>query len=375
MQLVDINEIRDLVIAHEKFDHVDDNFTFYYDESNNIRKLHLTTRGLNVNKAGNFVLAGIVHKGSYHSANFDTLIINLKLQKSTNEVKLKHIGRGSFVDILKSKTLSILLQWLIDNELYIHCFTLNVLYWSITDIVDSIIENLTEQERCFYITINQQIKNDLYKVILSNEELFLEKLREFDYPDIKPNKIKDFSIFLVAFVQNNSESLDRWRRNNINMFVEKALNSDELLFVMDEEKHILISDFFTFYLRNVFLFKNSNHIFDVEKEIESIFNQTELLDRGETIKNYSFVDSKESVEVQISDILAGLFAKYSAFLTDTKHEHLDVIRSNLDSQQRTNMQLLKILIDKSDEVSRGFFHRVVSEDEVQKNIRFMHSKL
>lgn len=159
------------------------------------------------------------------------------------------------------------------------------------------------------------------------------------------------------------------------MFVERALNSDQLFFVMDEDKHILISDFFIFYLRNVFLFKNSNHIFDIEKEIESTFNQTELLDRGETIKNYSFVDSKKSVEVQTSDILAGLFAKYSAFLTDTKHEHLDVIRSNLDSRQRTNMQLLKILIDKSNNVSRGFFHRVVSEDEVQKDIRFMHSKL
>jgi len=38
----------------------DDRFTFYYDETNNIRKLYLLETGFNVAKHDNFVIGGIV---------------------------------------------------------------------------------------------------------------------------------------------------------------------------------------------------------------------------------------------------------------------------------------------------------------------------
>ncbi len=138
----DVNEMRKPFIEHEKLECIDDLFTFYYDESNNIRKLHLTSKGLNVDKACNFVLAGIVHKGETHCADFDALRRSLNIQLSAKEIKLKHIGTGSFENILKSKKLGVLLKWLIDNNFYLHYFNLNVLYWSIVDIIDSIIDNL-----------------------------------------------------------------------------------------------------------------------------------------------------------------------------------------------------------------------------------------
>ena len=97
----DVNEMRKPFIEYEKLECVDDKFTFYYDESNNIRKLHLTSKGLNVEKSCNFVLAGIVHKGEYHSADFELLKKSLCLQKSVKEIKLKHIGKGSFESVLE----------------------------------------------------------------------------------------------------------------------------------------------------------------------------------------------------------------------------------------------------------------------------------
>lgn len=370
----DVNEMRKPFIEYEKLECVDDKFTFYYDESNNIRKLHLTSKGLNVEKSCNFVLAGIVHKGECHSADFELLKKSLCLQKSVKEIKLKHIGKGSFESILESEKLNTILQWLLDNDFYIHYFSLNVLYWSIVDIVDSVIENLDPVEREFFIQSHMSVKSDLYKVIVSNETLFLEKLREFEYPNIKSDRVNEFANFLVGFVKENSEVLSEGRKYLLNKFMEGAEGSAELFFIMNEKDHVLISDFFIYYLRNTYLFKNSKHFFDEEKEIEAIFNKYDLVDQGVVINNYSFVNSEEMLEVQISDVLAGFLAKYSTFLSDTSKDQIKTIKNGLNPRQLSNLKLLEKLIDKSDAVSRGFFYRTVSEDEYLKNNYFMHSQ-
>lgn len=370
----DVNEMRKPFIEYEKLECVDDEFTFYYDESNNIRKLHLTPKGLNVEKSCNFVLAGIVHRGECHSADFELLKKSLCLQKSAKEIKLKHIGKGSFESILKSEKLNTLLQWLLDNDFYIHYFSLNVLYWSIVDIVDSVIENLNHVERQFFIQAHMLVKSDLYKVIVSNESLFLEKLRDFEYPNIKSDRVGEFANFLVSFVKGNSEALSEDRKYLLNKFMEGAEGSTELFFIMNEKDHILVSDFFIYYLRNTYLFKNSKHFFDEEKEIEAIFNKYDLVDQGVIINNYTFVNSEEMLEVQVSDVLAGLLGKYSTFLSDTGKDQIKIIKNNLSQQQLSNLNLLEKLIDKSDAVSRGFFYRCVSEDEYLKNNYFMHGQ-
>lgn len=370
----DVNEMRKPFIEYEKLECVDDEFTFYYDESNNIRKLHLTSKGLNVEKTCNFVLAGIVHRGECHSADFEFLKKSLCLQKSAKEIKLKHIGKGSFENILKSEKLNTLLQWLMDNDFYIHYFSLNVLYWSIVDIVDSVIENLNHVERQFFIPSHMLVKSDLYKVIVSNESLFLEKLRDFEYPNIKSDRVEEFANFLVSFVKENSEALSEDRKYLLNKFMEGAEGSTELFFIMNEKDHVLISNFFIYYLRNTYLFKNSKHFFDEEKEVEAIFNKYDLVDQGVIINNYSFVNSEEMLEVQVSDVLAGLLGKYSTFLSDTDKDQIKIIKNNLSKKQLGNLHLLEKLIDKSDAVSRGFFYRTVSEDEYLKNNYFMHGQ-
>ena len=140
---------------------------------------------------------------------------------------------------------------------YLHYFNLNVLYWSIVDIVDSIIDKLDYPDDQFFIQSHMLVKSDLYKVITSNEDLFLKKLREFEYPNIKEDKVSEFTSFLISFVKSNSDILDDDRKYLLNKFMEGAEGVTELFFIMNEKDHILISNFFIFYLRNIYLFKNS----------------------------------------------------------------------------------------------------------------------
>ncbi|EHF3472149.1 hypothetical protein J1C15_003145, partial [Proteus mirabilis] len=91
---MDVNKLREMLIEHNGLQNTDEVYTFYYDETNNIRKLYLKDSGFNVNKADNFILAGILHKGRNTSCDYSTLFQMLNLQKSTHELKLKHVAKG-----------------------------------------------------------------------------------------------------------------------------------------------------------------------------------------------------------------------------------------------------------------------------------------
>lgn len=57
--MIDVNQIRDPNIAMYGLSGADEAYTIYYDETNNIRRLHVRPDGLNVGDPKCFVIAGI----------------------------------------------------------------------------------------------------------------------------------------------------------------------------------------------------------------------------------------------------------------------------------------------------------------------------
>lgn len=91
---MDVKELREIIIQRNSLQNTDKVYTFYYDETNNIRKLYLKGSGFNVNKTDNFILAGILHEGLSSGSDFSNLFQMLNIQKSAHELKLKHIAKG-----------------------------------------------------------------------------------------------------------------------------------------------------------------------------------------------------------------------------------------------------------------------------------------
>lgn len=56
--MIDVNEMREPDIGLYGLTGADDVYTIYYDETNNIRRLHVRPDGLNVKEPACFVLAG-----------------------------------------------------------------------------------------------------------------------------------------------------------------------------------------------------------------------------------------------------------------------------------------------------------------------------
>ena len=113
---MDVNEIRELAKALHGFDKIDGDYTFYYDETNNIRRLRVTPTGLNVRNPQCYVLGGIAHKGPIRDLHIDALRSALRIQHSAPEIKLRHLGKGEFIDLLKSPKISLFLDWMVSEK-------------------------------------------------------------------------------------------------------------------------------------------------------------------------------------------------------------------------------------------------------------------
>lgn len=367
---IDVNELRKQLIEQQRLINVDDVYTFFYDESNNFRKLHLTEEGFNIENFDNFVLSGIALKGQVTDINYDKLFEDLKLQKNVKEIKTKHIGKGAFLDFVNERKVKAFLSWLNNEDIYVHYFNLNSVYWSVVDIIDSIIEKKPHQ---FYFMHHMSIKSDLYNLVKSDEIAFFNMLKEFNYPNIKSDKLPLFISFLSDFVITKSVNIDHFRREILLSLFKNLEDLDELFFIMNETDNILINNFLPFYVRTLYIFKNSKHIFDDEDSIEKIMHHFPMKDGTKDLHNYQFSNSKTFKGIQISDLVSGLLGKYFSFIKDMNISEMYKVKSNLNERQKENLELMRQIISKSDKQSNGFFNSVMSEDEYIKNDYFLHN--
>lgn len=81
--MIDVNELRKFDIALNELTGADAAYTMYYDETNNIRRLHTRADGLNVSEPKYFVIAGIAYCGPPRELNIDDLRQRCRIQKTT----------------------------------------------------------------------------------------------------------------------------------------------------------------------------------------------------------------------------------------------------------------------------------------------------
>ena len=211
---MDVNELQRLYLSMHKLQNIDDVYTFYYDETNNIRTLKVTENGLNIqNQQICFTLGGILYKEKRnHDVEFNKLRSILQLQKSTQEIKLCHLVKGDFLKILESKKIKTFLGWLLKEKLLIHYSVVDVLYYSTVDIVDTIISESFQGKLCHY---HRQFKNDLYKILRENLEQTLNIFRFYQYPSIRKGSFSHFVSEVKDLLEYSSDLLEHFNFNEV----------------------------------------------------------------------------------------------------------------------------------------------------------------
>jgi len=339
-------------------------YIFYYDETNNIKTFYVKENDFNYTFTANFVLGGLLHQGAV--SDVQPLIDSFKLQKTAKEVKFKHIAFGDFLDCLKSQKLNLFFRFLKDNDLYVHYSSLNILYWSVVDIVDSAIMN-SDAAMQLGPGFDNRMKNDLYKLCRLEIDAVVQLFYAFEYPNVKPEKIVDFIEALSSLFEAYLELPEfNFGFESLRQILKESKKKGELAFVMDEKDYVLLADLTHFYLRPIYTFKNSTHIFDNEDSIREALNEYRILDKGVEFKNYSFVDSQDSRLTQLSDIFVGFMGKY----TNYRNTHnMEEIKADIDSFSALQLENMKLFIDiiiKSDQKNPAFLHATDSYEEVMK---------
>lgn len=342
----------------------DGEYTCYYDETNNIKKFYVRESDFNYTFTANFVLGGLVHQGA--APDVRPLIDSFKLQKTVKEVKFKHIANGEFMDCLKSDKLKLFFEFLLEKDLYVHYYSLNILYWSIVDIVDSAIAN-SESAQQLGIQFANHLKNDLYKLCRLEIDSVVELFYEFGYPNIKKENILPFINSLTSLFEDYIETDEyHFGLESLRQILKEANRKETLPFIMDEEDYILLKDLSQFYLRPIYLFKKSVHFFDNEDSIKEILKEYKLLDEGHNIENYSFVDSVTNPLIQLSDVFVGIVGKLTQYLNTHSRQAIVEDFKVLTAIQQASIDLLIDVIDKADNHNIGFFYHTDANEEMSK---------
>jgi hypothetical protein len=371
MVTIDMSEIREMAKLLAPTADFDGAYTFYYDETNNIKKFYVREFDFNSHFTENFVLGGLVHEGP--APDVQPLINSFKLQRTVKEVKLKHIAKGNLLDCLKSQKLNLFLRFVKNSDLYIHYSSLNILYWSIVDIVDSAIAN-SEVSQMLGPQFANTMRDDLYKLSRLEIDSIIALFHKFEYPNIKkdsiPLFIKELSDLFEKYIDDPEF---HFGLESLRQILKESRKRGELPFVMDEEDFILIKDFSQFYLQPIYMFKNSTHIFDNEDSIAEVMKGYKILDGPSEIKNYSFVDSQTSQLTQLSDVLVGLMGKLSGYINTSSRGTIEADFHSLTSIQGENIDLFLDLINKSHNKNIGFLQAADSYEEMSK-LEFIFAK-
>lgn len=366
-RVIDVDEMRAPAIEMYGLIKADDVYTLYYDETQNVRRLHVTPDGLNVREPQCFVLGGIAHAGEPRDLGFEKIRSALRLQQSAKEMKFAQVAKGNFLAILRSERLATLLEWLIAEGLFIHYQATDPLYWSTVDIVDSI---LTEFDEPRLIQIAPNLKNDLHVILRADLDDLVNLFQRYAYPDVGRERRGDFLQELLDRLEARRELLPDFNVQMLRGVLEIGVQLDTLPFLEEERPHVLIDDFGGFYLNRVCMLKNASHILDTESLIMERLNAVPLEADGKSFRNFRFVESSESeIGVQISDVVVGLFGKLFAWAVATDRAEVAEARATLSPVQERNRAAMAALLDRSIEENEMFAQNAFSlEDQHRAGI-------
>lgn len=368
----DLTKDRKQTIDSMELKNMDKKYTFYYDETNNIRKLRLKKNGTfniqtnEVNK--NFVLAGICHEENKHLLDIQQLKNNLNLDKNNTEIKFKHIAKGTFIECLTFKKLNIFLDWLSNNDLYIHYSSIDILYWSIVDIIESSVQYYSQ----FRYKDLDYFKMLFYEIVKVDLENFLKILAKYNYPNIIEKKRNKFLSELMVYIDKNKlpviKDIDAVNEHSTLVLLDILKNSKNqgLTFIENNIDLELINSFDLFYQRPLGLFNISTHIFDEEEQIMKSFDKVEFYDNEKKLQNFTFEKSHENDLIQISDVVVGILGKYMTFINELKFADISKIKNGLNDLQLDSLTKLFKLLRKSELHSKAFVHHIAPLTAIEK---------
>lgn len=327
----------------------DEKLYFFYDESNNMRLFRNKETGFNNTYKENFVLGGIVSTEQVKQTSLEEFLNLLNLNKNMTEIKFKHISNqgNDFYRKIDNEKLNKFLNYLLQNEnLIIHFQVFNPFYFGIVDLIDEL--NISNHK------LNWDLKNELFNMCTEEYKECSELFFKYNYPCIKradaEEFLEKFTSLLNKSKKNEISILQQILRSYIISSFNKLKNSQNKLIFHDEseKENILVKDFSNIYMRFIYIYENSKHIFDEETSIMEIWKNNEFSNSSLSTR-FQFKKSDDDLRIQISDCITGFIRALFDYLTvnDINQIKKDFDSLNKNSMQYSNLVKLRSLIKRT----------------------------
>lgn len=360
---MDVDQYRNIWSASSGIPLLNEKYRFYYDETGNVRKFRLTDNGVNSEEglANDFILGGVLFNGNTPPCNLDSLYDELKIKAP--EIKFRTLaGRGAdFWTAIGKKPIQQFLTWLESSGLYVHYATLNNMYYSIVDIVDSLF--VTQPQFNFGPEWLQALKASWHRFVVAHLDEILPIFYRYDYPSLVKADIKDFCYELSDLIQSYDD--DDFYLENFRQLLKENGRREELFFIEDNTPGLLVEEYSGLRTGRCALYKDSMHYFDEEAEAESSLEVMPFTMNGGKLDNYKFIDSKTERLIQVSDVWVGLLGKLFFILDESTPESIKSKMESLSVEQKECVRIINSLIDSAESLHRALIQNVNSIEMVQ----------
>ncbi len=325
--------------------------TMYFDESGNNRCFWIKNGKFNVDPYTHFVLGGLV---ANNIVDFEYAKNKLECNATVREIKTRNVYKGGFEDCLRSKRVEDFFNLIIEKGWYVHFACVELFYYAIVDIVDSVMR----------VDVDiYQVKNELYRILRHDLNCTLMIMMQYQYPNVADKDKNALLHSLIKMIDNYI--IDKGNANlftyKLRLFFQLATEKDNLPLIQDNDSFNLIHDYTQFYIRPIYMFKNSQLIFDEELNVQEAIQSYHMTLDGGDLQNYQFVNSKDNVMVQLSDVFVGIIARYLRFI-NTNLYSIDEAIAKFDSAQMESFIKLNHILNISVQENSAFWDMSLCED-------------
>jgi hypothetical protein len=249
------------------------------------------------------------------------------------------------------------------SDLIVHYHELDPFYWSIVDIIDSLIPGIGDPRLMLH---HVWLKSDLAKVFRVDQSATIEIFRRHGYPGLIPESRKTFLLDLIELFDSHCHAIPDPSAGVLRYMLRAGVDLDELPFIEDSTPHRLIEDFSLFYLTRIAVFNQGTHILDMEESIRDRLEAMSITRGGVPATHFRFVDSKTEPGIQVSDVVVGLIGKMHTYFTQSSAKEVSQVRASLSGTALENADLLRDCISRSDSENLAFLNHVANQHDLKK---------
>lgn len=343
-----------------------DGFTFYFDETNNIRKFTLDPlKDSMVNDANalfsDFILGGICFE---QKSDCESLFSALKLQPNIKELKSRHLLSKDFLADIDTSRVTAFLNWFTSNpHIFIHYAVVNNLYYSLVDIVDSLFGEYPQM-----IAYHVELKDGLYRICQENKKEILELLCKYNYPNISREFAAEFARKISDLI-DNADVRDNFFTECMRQMLKSLPKAVELAFIHDNEPFALIENYADYYLQRCITFLDGKLVFDIETEVMKLLDKWGITSQP---NKYIFINSTNEHFIQVSDCVVGLLSRLFRFL-DSLDVESALTFPELSTRQMDNLKAILGIINRSNDKSEFLIMGIHAQSVL--NERYLKLKL